>query len=341
MSYKVKLHPAGETFSAGPDEPVLAAALRAGLNLPHSCRGGSCLSCRARIIEGSIDYPSGEPAALNEQERARGQALLCQAVAASDLVVEARSVEVPGNVRIRRLPCRVHKLELLTADVMGVHLRLPGFEPFEFLAGQYVDILLTGGGRRSFSIACPPHDAELIELHVRRVPGGRFTEHVFGSMKERALLRLEGPLGQFYLREDSGRPIIMVAGGTGYAPIKAMLRHAFHTGIDNPVALYWGARTPADFYDGPVIDSWSRPGFAYTPVISEPDDETPWEGRTGFVHEAVLADHPDLSAFDVYAAGPPVMIEAVREGFCSAGLPPDRLFFDSFDYAAQGEGPGS
>ena len=260
MSYTVKLFPAGETFTVEAGEPVLSAALRAGLNLPHSCRGGSCLSCAARIIEGSVAYPGGEPAALDEGERAAGKALLCQAAAESDLVVEARSVVVPGDARIRRLPCRVHKLELLTADVMGVHLRLPGFEPFEFLAGQYVDILLTGGGRRSFSIASPPHDAELIELHVRRVPGGRFTEHVFGSMKERALLRLEGPLGQFYLREDTDRPHIMVAGGTGYAPIKAMLRHAFHEGIERPFDFYWGVRTPADFYDVDTIRSWARPG---------------------------------------------------------------------------------
>lgn len=338
MSYTVKLFPAGESFTVESGEPVLSAALRAGLNLPHSCRGGSCLSCSARIIEGSVSYPDGEPAALNEEERVAGKALLCQAAAESDLVVEARSVEVPGNVRIRRLPCRVHKLELLTADVMSVHLRLPGFEPFEFLAGQYVDILLTGGGRRSFSIASPPHDAELIELHVRRVPGGRFTEYVFGSMKERALLRLEGPLGQFYLREDADRPRIMVAGGTGYAPIKAMLRHAFHEGIECPVDFYWGVRTPADFYDADTIRSWDRPGFRHIPVISEPDDDVPWDGRTGFVHDAVLADCPDLSSFDVYAAGPPVMIEAIRQGFCAAGLPEDRLFFDSFDYAAQGGG---
>jgi CDP-4-dehydro-6-deoxyglucose reductase len=336
MSYSVKLHPGGETFDAGADEPVLAAALRAGLNLPHSCRGGSCLSCRARIVAGRVAYPGGEPPALDEADKAAGNVLLCQAAAKSDLVVEARTIEVPGNVRIRRLPCRVQNRELLTPDVMGLHLRLPGFEPFEFLAGQYVDILLTGGGRRSFSIASPPHDAGLIELHVRRVPGGRFTEHVFGSMKERALLRLEGPLGQFFLREDAGRPIIMVAGGTGYAPIKAMLRHAFHLGIGVHIEFFWGVRKPTDLYDLPLISSWRRPGFEFTAVISEPDDDAAWDGRTGYVHEAVLEDHPDLSAFDVYAAGPPVMVEALREGFGAAGLPPERLFFDSFDYAHQG-----
>lgn len=337
MTYKINLQPSEESFTADPGESVLEAALRHGLNLPHSCRGGSCLSCRARILAGKVDYPRGLPAALTEVDASQGFALLCQARAMTDLQVEARPMEVPGNARIRRLPCRVQRLERLSEDVMGMYLKLPGFEPFEYLAGQYVDILLSNGRRRSFSIASPPFDSELLELHVRRVAGGHFTEHVFENMKERALLRLEGPLGQFYLREDEQRPLIMMAGGTGYAPIKAILRQAFKDGFAPPIHFYWGARGSADLYDRQTVEAWTSERFAFVPVLSEPSAQDKWDGRTGFVHRAVLEDFPELSGFDVYAAGPPAMIEATREEFRAAGLPVERLFFDSFDYAADRE----
>ncbi|MDH4030393.1 MAG: CDP-6-deoxy-delta-3,4-glucoseen reductase [Chromatiales bacterium] len=337
MTYKINLQPSDESFAADPGESVLEAALRHGLNLPHSCRGGSCLSCRARILAGRVEYPRGFPAALTEAEASEGFALLCQARALTDLQVEARPLEVPGNVRIRRLPCRVQRLERLSEDVMGLYLKLPGFEPFEYLAGQYVDILLADGRRRSFSIANPPFDSELLELHVRRVTGGHFTEHVFEKMKERALLRLEGPLGQFYLRDDQQRPLLMMAGGTGYAPIKAILRQAFQDGFASPIHFYWGARAACDLYDRQTVEAWTSERFAFVPVLSEPQAEDVWAGRTGWVHRAVLADFPDLSGLDVYAAGPPAMIEAAREEFLAAGLPKERLFFDSFDYAADSD----
>lgn len=223
---------------------------------------------------------------------------------------------------------------------MAVFLKLPGFEPFEFLAGQYVDILLSDGRRRSFSIASPPRDAENLELHVRRVPGGRFTGHVFEGMKERALLRLEGPFGHFYWRQESGRPVIMVAGGTGYAPIKSILHDVYRESAHRSIHFYWGVRTLADLYDRSVGERPDWPGFRFDAVLSEPGPADDWSGREGLVHLAVLQDYDDLSGFDVYMAGPPPMIEAARRDFAAAGLPPQRLFFDSFDYSVDSEKGG-
>jgi len=336
MTHEITLKPGGQVFEADDQEPILTAALRHGINLPHSCRGGSCLSCRARVVTGEIGYRHGLPPALGADEAAAGWTLLCQARARSDVTVEAAAMEIPGNVRIRRLPCRVQEMRQLGKDVMALFLKLPGFEPFEFLAGQYVDILLADGRRRSFSMANPPHDADALELHVRRVEGGEFTSYVFEKLKEKALLRIEGPLGQFYWREDSVRPAIMVAGGTGYAPVKSMLRHDYRRGEERQIHLYWGARDVAGIYDTEPYEHEDWRGFRFTPVLSEPASGGPWPGRTGLVHRAVLEDRTDLSGFDVYMAGPPVMIEAGRRDFAVAGLPPDRLFFDSFDYAADG-----
>jgi len=336
MTHKITLKPGGQSFEVDDKESILTAAIRHGINLPHSCRGGSCLSCRARILSGEIGYRHGLPPALTADEAAAGWALLCQARAISDVSVEAAAMEVPDNIRIRRLPCRVHRMQRLSQDVMALFLKLPGFEPFEFLAGQYVDIVLADGRRRSFSMANPPHEAEILELHIRRVEGGEFTSHVFDRLKEKALLRIEGPLGQFYWREESGRPVIMLAGGTGYAPIKSMLRHIYRDGREHPIHFYWGVRDLAGLYDRALGEREGWQGFAFTPVLSDPTAGDRWQGRTGLVHQAVLEDEADLSAFDVYMAGPPGMIEAARQDFAAAGLAPDRLFFDSFDYAADG-----
>lgn len=333
MTHKITLKPGGQSFEADDKESILTAAIRHGINLPHSCRSGSCLSCRARVISGEIGYRHGPPPGLGSDEVDAGWALLCQARASTDVEVEAAAMEVPDNIRIRRLPCRVHRMELLSEDVMALFLKLPGFEPFEFLAGQYVDILLADGRRRSFSMANPPHEADILELHVRRVEGGEFTSHVFDRMKEKDLLRIEGPLGQFYWRESSDRPVIMVAGGTGYAPIKSMLRHVYRSPREHPIHLYWGARQFAGIYDRTLADRADKEGFAFTPVLSDPAPGDAWQGRTGLVHQAVRKDQPDMSGFDVYMAGPPAMIEAARRDFAAAGLPPEQLFFDSFDYA--------
>jgi CDP-4-dehydro-6-deoxyglucose reductase len=313
---------------------VLDAALAAGLNLPHSCKSGHCASCRARLRSGEIRYPNGRPLGITAAEEQAGQILLCQARPLTDLVIEARLIATVADVEIKTLPCRIARLTPLAADVMQVWLRLPAVESLRFQPGQYLDILLEGGRRRSFSIASPPHDSELLELHVRRVPGGGFTERLFGALHAGALLRIEGPVGQFTYRQGSG-PVLMIAGGTGFAPLKSMLRHILESAasVSQPtreIHLYWGARQPADVYEEALVLEWTRryPQLHFTTVLSESG-----AGRGGWVHEAVLADHPDLSAFDVYAAGPPAMIEAIRSTFPRQGLNPERLYFDSFDYA--------
>ena len=335
MSHHVRLHPGGETFEVLDDEPVLAAGLRAGLHLPHSCRGGSCGACEARIIRGQVSYPGGLPPGITAEEAAAGRALLCQARATADLTLEARALTVPEEVRIRRLPCRVEAHERLSHDVVRLVVKLPALEPFVFLAGQYVDFLLAGGRRRSYSIASPPHQAEHLELHVRKVEGGVFTTQVFEQLAERALLRIEGPLGGFWLREDDTRPAVMVAGGTGFAPIKSMLQHMMHVGSSRPVHFYWGVRRPRDLYEGELVARWAaqHDWLTFTPVMSEALPEDAWEGRRGWVHEAVLADFPSLADVDVYAAGPPPMIGVIQELFPAHGLVQGRLYFDSFEFS--------
>ena len=336
---QVLLRPGNRTLSVEPDESVLDAALRAHVNLPHSCKGGNCGSCRAQLVAGEIHYPRGRPLGLSDEELAQGYVLLCQARARSDLVVEARDVRRVMDVEIKSLPCRVERMQKLAPDVMALFLRLPAVEDFVFRAGQYLDVMLRDGRRRSFSIASPPHDASFIELHVRRAARGEFTAQVFETMRPGELLRIEGPLGQFVYREPEGpavaAPALLVGGGTGFAPLKSLLRHVLETGRQRPLHLYWGARHALDLYE----HDWVRervarfPQFRYTPVLSEPGAGEAGRFRTGLVHEALVADHPDLSQAEVYAAGPPAMIAALLATLPVHGLPRERLYFDSFEYA--------
>jgi CDP-4-dehydro-6-deoxyglucose reductase len=340
--YSVRIEPHGRTLRVRAAEPVLQAALAAGLNLPHSCKSGHCSSCRARLLQGEIHYPNGLPLGITAAEARGGQILLCQARPRSDLTVEARLCAPVAEVDIKTLPCRIARLTPLAPDVLGVLLQLPAVEQLRFHPGQYLDVLLDEGRRRSFSIASPPHDAALLELHVRRVTGGGFTERLFGGAEREgaapltagSLLRIEGPIGQFSYRDAPG-PVIMVAGGTGFAPLKSMLRHVLETGIRRDIHLYWGARHRADVYEEARVLGWTRahPRLRFTAVLSEANRAEAAHQRTGLVHEAVLADYPDLSGFEVYTAGPPAMIEAMRAGFPPHGLRPERLYFDSFDYA--------
>lgn len=353
--FVVRIEPHGRAIQVHADQPVLEAALAAGLNLPHSCKSGHCSSCRARLRAGEISYPGGRPLGLTAAEEQAGQVLLCQARALTDLVLEARLIASVEDVEIKTLPCRIARLVLLAPDVMQVWLRLPAVEALRFHPGQYLDVLYEGG-RRSFSIANPPHDSELIELHVRRVRGGGFTERLFNStpvpthataLREGALLRIEGPLGQFTYQPGT-RPVVMVAGGTGFAPLKAMLRHILETEgpgeLQRRIHLYWGARQPRDVYEESLVLEWAArhpQRLQFTAVLSETSDTGgAAHRRRGWVHEAVLADYPDLSAHEVYAAGPPAMIEAIRATFCRHGLPTERLCFDSFDYAPRAARPG-
>jgi CDP-4-dehydro-6-deoxyglucose reductase, E3 len=329
---KVKVQPSGHEFDVELGESVLAAALRQDLVLPYGCRNGACGSCKGRIVEGQVDYGVYQKRALTEQEKAQGKALFCQARPLTDLVIEARTIGAAKDIQIRTLPCRVQKMERLADDVIVLFLKLPANERLQFLAGQYLEFLLKDGSRRSFSMGNAPHDDELIQLHVRRVAGGQFTDHVFGKMKERDILRFEGPLGTFFLREDSAKPIVFVASGTGFAPIKSIIEHALHKGVARPMVLYWGGRRPRDLYMDALASQWP---IKYVPVVSDALPEDSWTGRTGFVHRAVMEDFPDLSAHQVYACGVPVMVDAAKRDFTQqCRLPEDEFFADSFTTAA-------
>jgi len=330
---KVTVQPSGQGFEVQEGETVLAAALRQGVMLPYGCKNGACGSCKGKIVAGTVDYGHYHARVLTEAERSHGKALFCQAKPLGDLVIECRTIGAAKDIAVRLLPCRVQKLDKVADDVMIVSLKLPANERLQFLAGQYIDFLLRGGERRSFSMANAPHADELIELHVRRVAGGSFTEHVFTKMKARDILRLEGPLGSFFLREDSAKPVVFVASGTGFAPIKSIIESAFHRGIARPMALYWGGRRPKDLYLGALAEKWAREhaSFRYVAVISEARPEDSWSGRTGFVHRAVMEDFPDLSQHQVYACGVPVMVDAAQKDFTTLrGLPEDEFYADSF-----------
>ena len=333
--HHVTLLPEGRTFSVRPDESILDAALHLGINLPHSCKGGSCSACRARIVSGRIHYPFGRPAGLTADEEAQGFALLCEAQPASDVSVDVHEIRLADNVEIKDLPCRIARKQLLGPDVMALFLQLPAIEAFHFLPGQYLDIMLPGERRRSFSIASPPHDSGLIELHVRRAPGGEFTQRVFTELKEKSLLRIEGPLGQFCYNHDAATPALLIGGGTGFAPLKAIVRHVLEKGLKRELHLYWGARTRPDLYEDQLARAWAarHRNFHYTPVLSDAAADESWSGQHGLVHEVAFTDFADLSAVDVYASGPPALIEAIRREGPARGLAVERLHFDSFEYA--------
>lgn len=334
MSFTIHIESSGHEFVAEDGEPVLAAALRQGLALPYSCRNGACGACKGQILSGSVDYGKYEDKALSPAEKAAGKALFCQAVPREDLVVEVREVAGAEGIAIKTLPVRVMRMQKLTHDVMALDLKLPKSVRLQFLAGQYIDILLRDGQRRSFSLANPPHDDEFLQLHIRHVPDGHFTDHVFNRMKARDLLRFQGPYGTFFLREESDRPIVLMAGGTGFAPVKSILEHAFAQGDDRPMHLFWGVRREPDLYLHECALSWAREHshFRYTPVLSEVEPANAWDGATGWVHGTVVQHYPDLSGHQVYASGPPPMIEAGHAAFREHGLPEEHFHFDSFEF---------
>ncbi len=336
MPYQVTIKPSEHTFTVEDEESILDAALREGYVIPYGCRNGACGTCKGRVVAGTVDHGVCQQAALSEADRERGYALFCQARPLEDVVIESREVSAAQGLRIRTLPGRVQKMVRFAPDVMGLYIKLPTTERLRFLAGQYVDILLKDGTRRSFSMANPPHDDEFLELHVRNY-GGPFSTHVFTRMKERDILRFEGPFGTFFLREESEKPVIMVASGTGFAPIKSILQHAFHARFARPIVLYWGARIRADLYLNELPEQWAREHahFRYVPVLSEALSTDGWTGRTGLVHAAVMNDMPDMSGCDVYACGSPLMVEAAHRDFTSlCGLPDSQFFSDAFTPAA-------
>lgn len=334
---RITLLPSQQVLSVEQGETILDAALRAGLNLPHSCKGGHCSSCRARIRGGQIHYPQGRPLGLMENEEREGYVLLCQAHAASDeIAIEVREIRPPSpEIVVKSVPCRIERLQRLTHDIMAVFLRLPASEYFHFMPGQYLDIMLPQNRRRSFSIASTPGDGKMVELHVRRVSSGEFTQQLFDGSLEKTLLRIEGPLGQFWFRRESPRAALLIGGGTGYAPLRSMLVSLLEVGDRRPLYLYWGAQARRDLYEDEQIRALcaEHPNLRYIPVLSAAPPEDDWQGRRGWVHAAALEDHPDLTRVDVYASGPPVMVETIRHEFMHRGLPKEQLFFDSFDFA--------
>ncbi len=342
MPYQITIKPSDHSFACADDETVLAAAMRADLMIPYGCRNGACGTCKSRIVSGEVEYGAHQASTLTDSEKKLGMALLCLARPRSDITIEVREVRRAGDIRIRKLPCRVEKIEKVANDVAIVSLKLPANERLQYLAGQYVDFLLKDGRRRSFSLATPPEDDELLQLHVRHVPGGFFSDQLFMQFKGREILRIEGPLGTFFLREESDKPIIFVAGGTGFAPIKAVIEHALHHEVTRPMVLYWGVRALADLYMPHLPAQWATEhwDFTFIPVLSDPLPEDHWPGRTGFVHKAVMADFADLSGYQVYACGGPAMIDAARSEFTAERkLPAEEFFADSFTYAAQSEAP--
>jgi CDP-4-dehydro-6-deoxyglucose reductase len=347
----VTVQPSGRSFSVEAGETVLAAAIRQGVGLPYGCKDGACGSCKCRKLQGEVTHGPHQSKALSAEEEAAGYVLTCSASAHSDLVLESRQVTDESAFPVRKMPARVQALDRLSHDVMRVRLQLPANDTMRYHAGQYVEFILRDGARRSYSMGNAAHllvrteggvtQGPTIELHIRHMPGGKFTDHVFLNMKDKEILRIEGPFGSFFLREDSSKPIVFLASGTGFAPIKAILEHMQFKGITRPAVLYWGGRRPADLY----LDDWVRaqcaqmPNLRYVPVVSNALPEDGWTGRTGYVHRAVLEDLPDLSGHQVYACGAPVVIESAQRDYTQqAGLPADEFFADAFTSEADKHG---
>jgi CDP-4-dehydro-6-deoxyglucose reductase len=336
MSFNVNVLPSGRSFTAEAGEPLLAAAIRQGIGLPYGCKDGACGSCKCKKLEGQVTHGAHQSKALSAEEEANGFILTCCGVAHSDVVLESRQVTDESAFPIRKMPARVTSLVRASPDVMVLRLQLPASDVMKYHAGQYVEFLLRDGDRRSYSMANAPYtqlETPGIELHIRHMPGGKFTDHVFAAMKEKEILRIEGPYGSFFLREDSAKPIVMVASGTGFAPLKAIIEHMQFKRITRPTVLYWGGRRPADLYmnDWMLARVAEMPHLRYVPVVSEALAQDQWTGRTGFVHQAVLEDVADLSGHQVYACGAPIVVESAQRDFSAlAGLPAEEFFADAF-----------
>ena len=334
MSYSVRIESTNHVFQVNEGESILDAALRQSIILPYGCRGGACGACKGQVLEGHVTYDEGLPMGLSEEDYNKGFALFCKAIPQSDVVIKSKEISGSEEIEVKILPCRVHEKVQLNHDVILIKLVLPKTERLQFFAGQYINFLLKNGKHRSFSLANAPHDDEFVELHIRHIPDGKFTGEVFDEMKEKDMMRIEGPLGSFYLREESERPIILMAGGTGFAPIKGMVEHALKIGMERPIHLYWGVRAKEDLYMDELAKSWTKqnPLIRYTPVLSEQKPEDNWSGRTGFVHNAIMEDYPDLSKHEIYGSGAPAMVYAGRDEFVKNGLDLDHYYSDAFEY---------
>jgi len=334
-AFHMLIHPDNRIVPIRDGERLLEAALREGVVMPFDCRNGGCGKCKATLLQGAVDYGVYQEEFLTADERARGTVLACSATPLSDIELEYVPVGTLGDVPVRIYTARVVAMSKLSHDVMQVFLKVVGDATPPFYAGQYINVLLPDGDKRSFSFATAPHRRELVELQIRWISGGKYTTHVFTAMKVGDVVRFEGPLGSFFLREDSQKPIIFVAGATGFAPVKSMVEHAFHVGLKRRMVLYWGVRSLRDLYLPGVPREWeqSHPNFKFVPVLSDPRPEDEWQGRVGLVHEAILADFPDLSAHQVYACGSTAMVQAAHPAFAARGLSEHDCFSDAFRLA--------
>jgi CDP-4-dehydro-6-deoxyglucose reductase, E3 len=331
----VLIENSGHTFDVRPSQTVLEAAIEAGINMPYGCRNGACGACKGKVLTGKVMHDDYQGNALTDDELAAGMALFCCARPLEDLVIECRQIDTVQGIKPRILPVRVQHKEQLGDDVMVLHLQLPATEQLTFMAGQYIEFLLKDGRRRAFSIANAPHEKGFLELHIRKIAGGHFTEQVFNEMPLKTILRIEAPLGSFFLREQNEKPIIMVAGGTGFAPVKGMIEHMIFNQIQRPVYLYRGARQVNDLYMDELCQRWTQfmPNIQYIPVISDDHEGDNWTGRRGLVHQAVLEDHADLSGFEAYVCGAPGMVDIAKETFVKQGLPEEEFYSDAFTFA--------
>jgi CDP-4-dehydro-6-deoxyglucose reductase len=333
MTFQITVEPSGHQFACDADETVLAAALRAGVGLPYGCKNGACGSCKGKVVAGTVAHKAHQQRALTDDEKAQGYALFCCATTEADLVIEAREVGGSAEYPVRKMPSRVASIDKVAPDVAVITLQLPANEALAYRPGQYIEFLLRDGKRRSYSMASAPALDAPLSLHIRYMAGGLFTEQVFNTMKERDILRFEGPHGSFFLREESDKPIVMLASGTGFAPIKALVEHMIHLKSTRPVSLYWGGRRPLDLYMNGLCEQWAAtlPNFRYVPVVSHALPEDHWTGRVGFVHAAVMQDLPDLSAYQVYACGAPIVVDSARRDYVArCHLPADEFYADAF-----------
>ncbi|MDC8757374.1 CDP-6-deoxy-delta-3,4-glucoseen reductase [Janthinobacterium fluminis] len=333
MTFQITVQPSGHQFSCDADETVLAAAIRAGVGLPYGCKNGACGSCKGKVVRGSVQHKAHQQRALTVDEEAAGMSLFCCATTSADLVIEAREVAGSSDYPIKKMPSRVTSIEKVAPDVVVLTLQLPANERLQYRAGQYIEFMLRDGKRRSYSMASAPDGEGPLTLHIRHMPGGLFTESVFNTMKERDILRFEGPLGTFFLREDSDKPIVLLASGTGFAPIKAIVEHMIHLKSPRPMLLYWGGRRPQDLYMDALCRRWAAelPNFQYVPVVSDAQPDDQWQGRGGFVHRAVIDDLPDLSGHQVYACGAPVVVDSAKRDFVQlCKLPEEEFYADAF-----------
>jgi len=333
--YTVLNQVSGKSFQCRSDQTVLDGALSNGFNFPYGCQNGFCGQCKAVILNGEIDYDEGNPEAISDDDIEANMALLCQCKAKSDLYIAVDEIDSLANIQIRSMPCRVEEVNHLNHDVVQLILKIPGSQSLQYLAGQYLDIEHPEFEPRAFSIANAPVNSNLLELHIRLVEGGQFTNFVFNALTEKTILRIEGPKGSFFLREESDCPIIFIAGGTGFGPIKAIIENLILMNSSRTVYLYWGVRTEQDFYLN-LPSEWSEKhsNISFIPVLSEPDSS--WSGMSGYVHEVVMKDFENLIDFEVYACGPPVMVKAAAKSCIENNLKKENFFSDSFEYANVG-----